>query len=171
MTNFNKTKNTVLEALKHLEMLNSSGKISNVYLGFEKNNWKFENLSKDKIYKKVFETVVQDTFDELEKWKKEISLCNIQFNIELAEGDIGNNAIHISLKLNNTDKNCKINEIGFNYYINVLDDFKATAILRTNMNKEYHIEFPLSKEITKDIVLNEIVETFYDYVSSIKIEH
>ncbi len=94
---------------------------------------------------------------------------SIEVKIEKTEEDIGNNTISILQKLSNIDSNCRTSEISFNYSINNLDNSLGVRVLSNNINYPKTC-FPMSKEITKELILKEIVETFYDYVHGIKIE-
>lgn len=160
---FNKTFDVIKE-------INECKRISNIIFNFQKLNNDFVKLSDDSINANVFEKIIHSSFDELNKWKENISLPpNMQFNIEKTKEGIGNNTISIIQTLHNTDGNCRTKEIAFNYSINSQHDSLGVEVIAENIN--YTITyFPMSKDINKELILKEFVETFYDYVHGIKIE-
>lgn len=170
MMDINELKIKFNNAFEYLKEIGEYKTISNIIFNFEKSSCEFDNLSSETVDVDIFEDNVHSALDELNKWKENIILPqNIEVKIEKTEEDIGNNTISILQKLSNRDSNCRTSEISFNYSINNLDNSLGVRVLSNNINYP-KTSFPMSKEMTKELILKEIVETFYDYVHGIKIE-
>ncbi|MDD3237756.1 MAG: hypothetical protein PHV37_06625 [Candidatus Gastranaerophilales bacterium] len=170
MIKTNELKEKMINTFKDLKSLNGHNKISDIFFNYKKTHSEFENLSKKSTNIELFKTSIKNAFLKLKKWKEEIELPeNIKLNIEQQENDIGNNTITILLTLNNIDEKCEIHEILFQYSINTLNDTMGVSVLFLNTSG-YNEEFVLSEEISSELILKEIVDTFYNYVKNICIE-
>lgn len=163
-------KNLFLETLNKTKLLSDKPVKSDIFNSFEKKTFLLDGINTSELSKEEIYNIIQDSYKTIADWYDSVKqeYPNIQFDSLPADNIDSDNRLEVSIKFKNLSGKNLNDDRYFVYIINFEDDKLHYLILdETGRKGEYKTNY---NKIDKELVMKEILTTFNQYVSSLRIE-
>lgn len=165
-------KNLFLETLNRIKLLSEKPVKFDIFNSFEKKTFLLDgiNINTSELSKEEIYNIIQDSYRTIADWYDSVKqeYPNIQFDSLPADNIDSDNRLEVYIKFKNLSGKNLNDDRYFAYIINFEDDKLHYLILdETGCKGEYKTNY---NKIDKELVMKEILRTFNQYVSSLRIE-